>query len=156
MCGNLVPCASYFNEYPFETILEIDYSFTFTLVSGYNKLYLSKQVQVKKGSFIYLIQSNANIAIDQTNTATMYSDLFWNNKTKWTKLNDQSNWRFYLSSITSFNSYFTSFNISHKYSNTGLYNLTITFLSSNKIFQQIINITDCKLNINFIIMLKIF
>lgn len=148
MCGYVIACANYFNQYPFETIFETDYSFVFTLAAGYNELYFSKQIEVYQGSFIYLIQSDAEIAIDKNNT-TIYSDLVWNNITKWTKLNYQFNWRFCFSLISSFNSYFTSFNVSHKYSNTGFYNFTITFLSSNKIFQKIINITDCKLNFIF-------
>ena len=148
----MIPCASYFNQYPFETSLIIDYTFTFTLVTGYNKLYLQQPVKIVKGSFIYLLQIAAKVAIDQTNTTSIYSDLVWNNITKWTKLNDQSFWRFYLTSITSFNSYFTSFNINHKYTNAGLYNLTISFLSSNQIFQQTVNITDCEYNfrLNFL------
>jgi hypothetical protein len=90
-----------------------------------------------------LTQNTAKIAIDTTGNAS-YSDLVWNTTTQWTKLAEFSNMRFYLTPLTNFSSYQTLFNIMHTYKNIGLYNLAITFASSNETFNQIVNITDCK------------
>lgn len=143
LCGSLVPCANYFSIYPFSTSLNVTNTWNFTVVSGYNKLYLTNPINVFRGSFIYLTQLTGKIAIDQTGNST-YSDLAWNNVTFWSKLNEFSNWRFYLSAINGFSSYQTNINIVHQYLNTGLYTISISFLSSDQLFQQLINITDCK------------
>ena len=90
-----------------------------------------------------MIQTTGRVALDKTSNPK-YSDLVWNTQTQWAKLNSPTNWRFYLTTINTFTSYFTSFNLNHVYSNTGLYQITITFSSSNQIFQQIVNVTDCK------------
>ena len=120
------------------------YSFTYLITSGYNKIYLPQPIQVNRGQFIQLLQSTGRIALDKTSNPK-YSDLVWNTQTQWTKLNDQKNWRFYLTTINTFSSYFTTFSINNVYANTGVYTITLTFLSSNQTYYQMVNITDCKL-----------
>jgi hypothetical protein len=121
----------------------IIYNWDFPTVIGYNKIILPQSVQVNKGHFIVLKQSSSKIAINTVGNAT-YSDLAWNFTTQWTKLTAFANWRFFLNAITNFTSYQTTFNIQHSYGTIGLYNLKITFPSGNQIFEQIVNITDCK------------
>ena len=142
VCGDLLPCATYFTSNPFDVPINVINSWTLQLISGYNKLYLPQSITVNKGSFLYLIQNTGRVAVDQS--GSQYSDLIWNNITFWTKLNYNSNWRFYLTTINSFTSYQNSFILSHVYSSIGSYNLSITFLSSNQIYQQNVIVTDCK------------
>jgi hypothetical protein len=123
--------------------MNVVYSWSFQIYSGNNTLLLPQAVLVNKGNFIILTQISGQVAIDNTGNAS-YSDLVWISQTQWTKLNPNSNWRFYFTSINNFTSYRNTFNISHTYSNIGLYNLSFVFLSSNQIFSQIINVTDCK------------
>jgi hypothetical protein len=123
--------------------MNVAYSWSFQIYSGNNTLLLPQAVLVNKGNFIILTQISGQVAIDSTGNAS-YSDLVWISQTQWTKLNPNSNWRFYFATINNFTSYFNTFKISHTYSNIGLYNLSFVFLSSNQIFSQIINITDCK------------
>ena len=120
------------------------YSWTFNITTGYNNLVLSQPVQVSKGYFIQLIQVTGQVSIDISGNASV-SDLVWNTTTQWTQLAEFSNWRFYLTTINNFTSYVNSFSIQHKYANIGLYSLSLTFLSSNLTFQQLVNITDCKI-----------
>jgi hypothetical protein len=128
---------------PFNISMNIIYSWNFQLSLGYNNIILPQPVTVYRGNFIVLTQNTAKIAIDTTGNAS-YSDLVWNTTTQWTKLAEFSNMRFYLTPLTNFSSYQTLFNIMHTYKNIGLYNLAITFASSNETFNQIVNITDCK------------
>ena len=123
--------------------MNVLYSWNFQLSLGYNSIILPQPVTVYRGNFVVLTQNTAKIAIDTTGNAS-YSDLVWNSTTQWTKLAEFSNFRFYLTPLTNFSSYQTSFNIMHTYKNIGLYNLAITFASSNETFNQIVNITDCK------------
>lgn len=123
--------------------MNVAYSWSFQIYSGNNTLLLPQAVLVNKGNFIILTQISGQVAIDSTGNAS-YSDLVWISQTQWTKLNPNSNWRFYFTTINNFTSYRNTFNISHTYSNIGLYNLSFVFLSSNQIFSQIINVTDCK------------
>lgn len=143
VCGDVFPCSNYFSTYPFNITLNVIKSWNYELEIGYNKLYLSEPATVKKGYFLYLIQGTGRVAIDKAGNST-YSDLQWNPNTKWTKLTELSNWRFILAPINSFTSYQTYFNITHKYLSIGIYNLTLNFLSSNQVFGQIVNVTDCK------------
>ena len=71
--------------------------------------------------------------------------MVWNSLTKWTKLNENENWRFFLKAITNFNSYTNEFTVSHKYERIGIYELSIKFLTSGQSFWEIVNITDCKI-----------
>ena len=123
--------------------MNIVYNWNFQISLGYNSLILPQPVTVTKGSYLVLTQNTGRIAID-TSGAASYSDLVWNTTTQWTKLAEFYNWRFYLTTLNNFTSYKTTFNIQHAYASPGLYSLSITFASSNQIFQQIVNITDRK------------
>ena len=142
-CGTLSPCAVYFTQNPFNKTMNIIYEWDYDISLGYNKLILPQPLVVYRGNYIYLTQTTGKIAIDQTGNST-YSDLVWNSTTKWTKLSEFSNWRFYLNALTNFSSYESKLNVIHSYSNIGVYTLNITFPSSNKTFTQIVNVTDCK------------
>jgi len=105
-------------------------------------LILPQPVSVSKGYFIQLTQGTGKIAIDTTGNAS-FSDMVWNTTTQWTKLAEFSKWRFYLRANYNFTSYQKLINVLHSYQSIGLYTLSLTFLSSNTVFQQIVNITDC-------------
>jgi len=125
--------------------LNINYSWEFSIYSGINNLYFPNAVNVSQGNFLMLTQNTGKVAIDTTGTA-LYSDLVWNSTTQWTQLAEFSNWRFYLTVLTNFTKYTTSLNLFHNYNTIGLYSLSIRFASSpSTIFQQIVNITDCKI-----------
>lgn len=130
--------------YPFNKTLDIIYEWVFNINLGYNKLILDQPLPLYKGYFIYLEQISGIIAIDQISNST-YSDLVWNSTTRWTKLAEFLNWRFYLNALTNFTIYETKLNIVHSYNNTGIYTLSLNFPSSNKTFTQTVNITDCNL-----------
>ena len=130
-------------QFPFNISMNEIYSWTFQISLGYNKIILPQPVEVNKGHFILLTQNSGQIAIDTTRNSS-YSDLVWNSTTQWTKLAEFSNWRFFLTTINNFTSYQNTLNIIHSYANIGLYKLSLTFLSSNISYQQIVNITDCK------------
>jgi hypothetical protein len=142
-------------QYPFSIPLTTIYSWTFNITTGYNNLVLSQPVQVSKGYFIQLIQVTGQVSIDTTGTAS-YSDLAWNDPTQWTRLSAISIVRFYLTATLNFTSYQTAINVFHSYASIGLYTLSLTFASSNKTFQQIINITDCKFSFLFIFYIIFF
>ncbi len=125
------------------------YSWTFEIKIGNNTLLLPAPVTVNQGNYILLTQGTGKIAVDISGNAT-YSDLVWNTTTQWTKLAEFNNWRFYLTTINNFTSYTNTLNVLHSYANIGLYTLSLTFLSSNKTFQQIINVTDCNLKFSLI------
>jgi hypothetical protein len=143
VCGSLTPCAQYMTQFPFNISMNEIYSWNFQISLGYNKIILPQPVYVLKGQFILLTQNTGRIAIDTTGNAS-YSDLVWNSITQWTKLEEFSNCRFYLTTINNFTSYQNTLNIIHSYANIGLYTLTITFATSNRVFQKILNITDCE------------
>ena len=124
--------------------MQIIYNWNFKINIGNNTLLLPAPVTVNQGNYILLKQLTGRVAIDTTGNAS-YSDLVWNLTTQWTKLAEFSNWRFYLTTINNFTSYQNTFNIIHSYANIGLYNLTIIFPNSNISYQQIVNITDCKI-----------
>ena len=140
-CGSTTPCAQYLTQYPFTITNTTVYTFPFTIALGYNNLILPQPVLVSKGYFIQLTQETGQIAIDITNTAS-YSDLVWNTTTQWTKLAEFYNWRFYFNPTYNLTCYQSTINVIHSYQSIGLYTLSLTFLSTNKIFQQIINITN--------------
>jgi hypothetical protein len=125
------------------------YTFDYTIALGYNNLILPQPVPVSKGYFIQLFQGTGQIAIDTTGNAS-YSDLVWNTTTQWTKLAEFYNWIFYFTPIYNFTSYQNVLNVLHSYQNIGLYTLSLTFLSSNTTFQQIVNITDCEFQIIYL------
>ena len=118
------------------------YSWTFEINIGNNTLLLPAPVTVNQGNYILLTQGTGKIAVDISGNAT-FSDLVWNTTQQWTKLAEFSNRRFYLTPLYNFTSYENTLNVLHSYTNIGLYTLSLTFLSSNKTFQQIVNITDC-------------
>ena len=99
----------------------------------------------QKGQFILLTQVSGQIAID-TSGSTNTPDLVLQG-TSWAKLNESSNWRFYFNTINSFTSYQSYFSLSHTYTYIGLYNLSLTFLSTGVTFCQTVNVTDCKFSI---------
>jgi hypothetical protein len=146
MCGSLVPCAVYYQSNPFNYPLTTQYSFTFSLATGYNLLYLNQSIIVRKGYFLLVNQTIGKIAIDTSGSNALYSDLQLSTTTNlWTKLSSSSNYRLYLDTINNFKSYQNVINVSYTYANIGIYTITFTFPASNQQFQQIVNITDCKI-----------
>ena len=125
--------------------MNVYYSWIFSISTGINTFYFPNAVNVSQGNFLILTQTTGKIALDKTGTAS-FSDLVWSSTTQWTKLAEFSNWRFYLTALTNFSSYKNSFSLMHTYSSIGIYNLSISFASSpSNIFQQTVNITDCKI-----------
>ena len=139
--GFAVPCASYISTHP-SSFVNKTYSWSFLIASGYNSLTLPQRVLVSKGSLIQVIENSGKLAIDQSNTKAVYSDLVLS-KGVWLNLNSNFNYRFYLNPLTNFkvNRYY--FNIVYTYSSLGLYNLRIQFMNSDVSYQQTINITEC-------------
>jgi hypothetical protein len=127
---------------PFNISMNIIYTWSFTITTGINFIYLPSPVTVYRGNFLIMTQNTGRVAIDITGNAT-YNDLAWQSSV-WNRLSSNSNWRFYLTPLTNFTSYITTFNLMHAYKNIGLYNLTLTFASSNETFTQTVNVTDCK------------
>jgi hypothetical protein len=114
---------------------------------GLNTFYLDQPLTVYQGNLIHIVLSNSGkLAIDTSKNST-YSDMAWQ-ATIWAELNPVSNWRFYFKTLNNFTSYVNTFSIQHKYASIGLYPLTLTFSSSNLVFQQLVNITDCNLLLN--------
>jgi hypothetical protein len=127
---------------PFNISMNIIYTWSFTITTGINFIYLPSTVTVYRGNFLIMTQNTGRVAIDITGNAT-YNDLAWRSSV-WNRLSSNSNWRFYITPLTNFTSYITTFNLMHAYKNIGLYNLTLTFASSNETFTQTVNVTDCK------------
>ena len=136
-----MPCSVYFSQFPFDNTLNVKNDWIFQVNTGFNYLLLSQVVTVSRGDFLLLNQTTGRVAIDTTGTA-LCSDLYWSTKTQWTRLPGLLESRFYLTPLTNFSSYITSFSFSHTYKTIGLYNILITFSSDNQLFQQIVNITD--------------
>ena len=126
----------------FNSTMNVIFTWTFTITTGINWIYLPQPVTVYRGYFLKMTQNTGRVAIDSTGNAS-YTDLAWQSNI-WNRLSSNSNWRFYLMALTNFTSYFTTFNLLHSYKNIGLYNVTLNFLSSNVSFTQTVNITDCK------------
>lgn len=146
-CGEIVPCADYFTAYPFNSTLDILYSFNYTIKVGYNKVYLTQPIQVDKSYFLKMMQITGRIAVDKT-SSPKYCDLVWMPLTLWTKMNDPTKWRFYLNTINSYNGYLSTFSVSKVYTNAGLYNIAIRFLGSNQTFYQTVLVSDCNFFLN--------
>ena len=139
-CGSLTPCSVYYTQYPFINTYNNIYSWEFQITTGLNSIYLPQPVIVSQGYFITMTQTSGKVAIDTTGIAS-YSDMALGSII-WNQLSPASNWRFYLTAMTNFTSYQTSFSISHAYKSLGLYNISLRMLSSGETFQQTINITD--------------
>lgn len=144
-CGSSIPCAAYFTNNPFFKIPNVSLLLNFTITSGYNKILFDKPYFVQKGSLIILTQqlNSSGIAIDQTGNAS-YSDTTWATNLVNLNSNSTANWRFYFNTITNFTSYQSKFNLVHSYATIGLYEISILFTSSNQLFKQVVNITDCE------------
>lgn len=143
ICGVNISCARYFSRSHYTTSMFPIKIWNFSVVSGYNYIILDQALLVNKGSMIFLQQNidSAQIAIDTSGSA-LYSDLAWGSYLQ--KLNAYSNYRFYLQPVLNFSLYMTKINIFHQYSSAGLYNVSLTSLSSNQYFSNLMNITDRK------------
>lgn len=139
-CGTLIPCSEYFTSNPFELPLITLFSWNYTILAGYNKFPFTQVFVAPKGSFLMLVQSTGRLGIDINSNST-YSDMLINNGAYY-KLNEFSNWRFYLNAIVSFSSYISDLRINHIYSLVGSYEIAITFLSSMAVFRHTIKITQ--------------
>ena len=114
------------------------------MTAGFNTFYLAQPLTVNQGNLFQLVMSaGGKLAID-TSTNTTFSDMAWQG-TIWAELSPVSNWRFYFSTINNYSSYVNTFSLQHQYTAIGLYTLSLTFLSSNLVYEQIVNITDCML-----------
>ena len=133
--------------------MNILYSWNFQVTLGNNNITLPAPVMVYRGNFIVLTQTTGYVALYTAGNAS-YSDMAWYSSV-WNKLVATSNWRFYLSPLTNFSVYQNSFSLFHSYKWIGLYNLSITFLSANETFLQVVNITDCKLLLIHLFRIKI-
>lgn len=87
--------------------------------------------------------NSTSVAID-TLGESPYSDMIWSANNIY-EINTNINWRFYINPLTNFTLYENSFTLVHSYDFIGLYNITLNFMSSNKILVQTINITDCNI-----------
>ena len=132
----------YFVQNNFAASFNIIYEWIFNSTIGNNIFYLSQPVTVDKGQFVFYTQTTSKIAIDKAGNAT-FSDMAWLSPF-WSKLSASSNWRFFLTPLTNFTIYQSTFKIVHGYQAIGFFNLSITFASSNKTFIQSIQVTDCK------------
>jgi hypothetical protein len=119
---------------------------TFTLVAGYNQLFLSQPVTFNKGNLIQLTQTTAKLAL--SSSGATYSDLLWNTN-MWSPLNSSSNLRFYLNMTYNISQgyYQSPLNINHVYSSVGLYDFILS-MGNNIVYQGVANITDCKFKID--------
>ena len=140
----IIPCAVYFSNYPADTTLNVLYSWNFTVSTGYNLIYLNQSFPVEMGNLVGLTQYGASVAID-TIDSTGFSDFNIDNGV-YSRLNNVLNWQFYLNAMTNFSSYQSNLTISHSYSNAGLYNMSITILSSGVTYYQTVYVTDSKFN----------
>ena len=121
--------------------MNLIYSWDVQITLGKNEIKLPFPVLVKKGYFVYLTQNSGKLSIDTSGNSD-YSDLEWKSNT-WLSINKKSKWRIYLTPVINFTSYQSKLNIVRSYKEVGIYNLSITFLSSNQRFIYSVNITDC-------------
>lgn len=138
-----MPCATLIQRLNKPISISQYLNWSFTITSGYNRILLDYPKAVRRGQMIYLTQNTANVAIDTTAVAP-YSDIAW--KSYLEKINQFSNNRFYLDSITNYTSYYIPISLYYSYSDPGLYNLRFSYSNCNKTYQQNITITDCKFN----------
>lgn len=82
------------------------------------------------------------VAVDSTGSQANYCDLVWTTNL-YPISNSSTNWRFYLNVLNNFTSYQNTYSIVHTYASLGTYNISMTFTSSNKVFQKSVFITDC-------------
>lgn len=141
VCGQ-ISCSSYLSQNCYLTNFTIIFSSDYQVSSGYNVIYLSQPIVLNKGNFIWLNQTSARIALDKTGN-TLISDLYWQ-LPAWIRMSASSNWRFYFNALTNFSSYQNVINLLNRYNKTGLYNVSITLMSSNEKTYQTILVTDCK------------
>ena len=140
-CGSNVTCASFLSRsHVSQNFIQVA-NYNFIITTGYNKIILDQPLTVYKGYMLLLSQTVGTVAVDTSGTA-VYSDLAWNPLLS--KINAYNNYRFYLLPLTNFSTYQTAINLYHMYTNAGLYNVSLTSLSSNQYFQNTFNITDCK------------
>ena len=99
-------------------------------------------MSVNAGDFPVLIQTTGQVAVDTSGTAS-FSDMVWGSTLQ--KLYSRANWRFYLTTYSNFSCYNAVFNLTHKYTTNGVYNLTLTLPSLNIVYQEEVIITNCKL-----------
>ena len=122
--------------------LNVLYSWQFNTTTGYNLLPLNQAALVPQGSVVYLNQISGSIALDTSGSST-YSDMILTNGVFY-NISLTSTYRFFLTAITNFSSYKTSFSLTHSYSNPGVYLISLTFISSNIIFPISVFITQRK------------
>jgi hypothetical protein len=113
------------------------------ITSGYNKLILSTPLIVQKGYMVYFAQNidGGSVAIDQSGYAS-FCDIGWKNYLE--RIDSQYNYRFFLTPLSNFSVYESSFSIYHSFSQAGIYNILFNFPSSSKTFLKTVNITNCK------------
>lgn len=148
MCGSLTPCAVYFSSNYFSTTLAtVLYSWTFSVIPGFNELTLSTFVPVNRGNLVLLTQPAGTVAID-LGSYSSYSDMaFITANNFWANLYYPANRRFMINPITSFTSYQYNLAIAHSYASLGNYNLVITLGKTAQTITQSITITACNFKI---------
>ena len=137
-----MPCSAYFNQNPFSADMNIKYSWDFQINTGLNRFIFATQKEVTKGQFIVLNQITGKVALDNTGYA-VYSDLAWDS-IAWARLNSTINYRFYVNALNKYQKYWNKFTVSHTYSSSELFNLTVKGSNSVQVFQQIVSISECK------------
>jgi hypothetical protein len=136
-------CASYFSLYPFITQMTVLYSWNFNILLGYNVLTLTESVTVPCGSFVILNQLTGKIGIDTSGNAS-FSDMVYMYSSYY-NLTRLSNWRLYLNAIVTLFNYKSTFNVIHKYSSIGTYNLNISYATGQNSIQYTVDITQGKI-----------
>ena len=142
-CGSVQSCSAFFLKNPFKAVPNDLFSWNFTITPGYNKILLPSPITVPKGSIILLLQDSSSattVSVDTTGNS-VYPDLIWS--TNLNSLSSVKNWRLYLTALTNFTNYENSFSVLHKYASIGVFKISMTFISSNQIFDHVVNITDC-------------
>jgi hypothetical protein len=148
VCGSLTPCAVYFSSNYFSTTLStVLYSWTFSVIPGFNELTLSTFVPVNRGNLVLLTQPAGTVAIDLS-SYSLYSDMvFITANNFWANLFYPTNRRFMVNPITSFKSYQYNLAIAHSYASLGSYNLVMTLGKTAQTITQSITITACNFKI---------
>ena len=126
------------------SLATIKQNWDFTITNGYNKILLKSLVQIEKGSLILLNQNSARIALHETITPS-YSDLVYF-QNSWNVLDVLRNKKFALNPLTYFNAYKYKLNLIHQYTQSGSYDIILTFNGINQSFMHTILISDCKEN----------
>ncbi len=144
MCGSLTPCAVYFSSNYFSTTLAtVLYSWTFSVIPGFNELTLSTFVPVYRGNLVLLTQPAGTVAIDLSFFSS-YSDMaFITANNVWANLFYPTNRRFMVNPITSFTSYQYNLSIAHSYVSLGSFSFVMTLGKTAQTITQSIIITAC-------------